>query len=252
MKPRADERDYETGLRSWFKDAGILIARPAPGSPCRMGVALKGGHNAEHHNHNDVGSFVMVVGKHAVLLDPGAETYTARTFSSKRYDSKLLNSFGHPVPVVADRLQRAGRTAQAKVLRAEFADKVDTLALDIASAYGFGELKRLERTFVYSREGDGSLIVTDRVEFASPQTFGTALITKGTWKRADDGSVLVQDGGEAVRVEVGVTGGEFEIKAEKIEEDAPVKPTRIGINLTKPVTDATVTMTIKPVVNIRP
>lgn len=252
MKPRADERDYEAGLRAWFKDAGILIARPAPGSACRMGVALKGGHNAEHHNHNDVGSFVVVVGKRAVLLDPGAETYTARTFSSKRYDSKLLNSFGHPVPMVAGRLQRAGSTSQAKVLRTEFADKADTLALDIASAYGFGELKRLERTFVYSREGDGSLTVADRVEFASPQTFATALITRGAWKRADDGSLLVQDGGEAVRVEISVTSGEFEIKAEKIEEDARVKPTRLGIHLTKPVTDATVTMMIKPVATRKP
>jgi len=252
MKPRAEERGYEPGLRSWFQDAGILIGRPAPGSACRMGVALKGGHNAEHHNHNDVGSFVVVVGRRAVLMDPGAETYTARTFSSQRYESRLLNSFGHPVPVVAGRFQRSGRTAQAKVLRTEFTDQADTLALDIASAYGFGELKRLERTFVYSREGDGSLTVTDRVEFASPQTFGTALITEGTWQRADAGSVLVQDGGEAVRVGIRVLGGEFEVKAEKIEEDAKVKPTRIGINLAKPVTEATVTMTIQPVATSRP
>ncbi|MCX6897434.1 MAG: heparinase II/III family protein [Verrucomicrobia bacterium] len=239
-------RDYELGLRTWFDSAGILIGRPAPGSPCRMGVALKGGHNAEHHNHNDVGSYVVVVGKRAVLLDPGAETYTARTFSKDRYVSKLLNSFGHPVPLVAGKLQREGRDAQGKVLRTEFTDRADTLALDIASPYSVPELKRLERTFVYSRDGAGSLTVTDTVEFASPQTFGTALVTLGKWERDDDGILLVSDGGEAVRVEVSVKGGEFAVQAEEIVEDAPVKPTRIGINLTQPVTAATVTLRITP------
>ncbi|MCX5685676.1 MAG: heparinase II/III family protein, partial [Planctomycetota bacterium] len=109
-------------LRDWFEQAGILIGRPAADSKCTMGVALKGGHNAEHHNHNDVGSYVVVVKDTPVLLDPGAEVYTARTFSSRRYDSKLLNSFGHAVPVVAGQLQRTGRDAQAKVLRADFTD----------------------------------------------------------------------------------------------------------------------------------
>ncbi len=247
MKPRSDERNYEVGLRTWFDNAGILIARPAPGSACRMGVALKGGHNAEHHNHNDVGSYVVVVGKRAVLLDPGAETYTARTFSKDRYVSKLLNSFGHPVPVVAGQLQRTGREAQAKVLRTDFTDRADTFALDIASPYPCPELKRLERTFVYSRDGDGSLTVTDTVEFASPQSFGTALVTLGKWERTKDGSLRVRDGNEAVRVEINVNGGEFTVQAEEIVEDAPVKPTRIGINVTKPVTAATVTLKITPV-----
>ncbi len=211
-----------------------------------MGVALKGGHNAEHHNHNDVGSYVVVVGKKPVLLDAGAETYTARTFSKDRYVSKLLNSFGHPVPLVAGKLQREGRSSQAKVLRTEFTDRADTLVLDIASPYPCPELKRLERTFVYSRDGAGSLTVTDTVEFASPQTFGTALVTLGKWERSDDGSLLMHAGDEAVRVEINVKGGEFTVQAEEIIEDAPVKPTRIGINLTQPVTAATVTLKITP------
>ena len=252
VKPQESGRDYELGLRTWFDSAGILIGRPAPGSPCRMGVALKGGHNAEHHNHNDVGSYVVVVGKKPVLLDPGAETYTARTFSAHRYDSKLLNSFGHPVPVVAGKLQREGRDAQAKVLRTEFTGRADTLALDIASPYTCPELKRLERTFVYSRDGAGSLTVTDTVEFASPQAFGTALVTLGRWERNNDGSLCVRDGNEAVRVEINVKGGEIAVQAVEIIEDAPVKPTRIGLNFTQPVTAATVTLKITPVEKTKP
>jgi hypothetical protein len=234
-------------LRDWFEQAGILIGRPAAGSACRLGVALKGGHNAEHHNHNDVGSYVVVVGDRPVLLDPGAETYTARTFSAKRYDSKLLNSFGHPVPVVAGQLQRTGREAQAKVLRADFTNRADTLELDVTSAYAVPDLKTLRRTFIYSREGAGSLTVTDRVEFKSPQTFATAVLTLGLWKRLDDGSLVVTDGKAAVRVDLDAGGGELAIQAEEIVEDAPVKPTRIGIGLAKPVTAAAITLKITPV-----
>ena len=230
----------------------ILISRPARGSACRMGVALKGGHNAEHHNHNDVGSYVVVIGSVPLLLDPGAETYTARTFSAQRYDSKLLNSFGHAVPVVAGKLQREGRDAQAKVLRTECTGRADTLALDIASPYTCPELKRLERTFVYSRDGAGSLTVTDTVEFASPQAFGTALVTLGRWERNNDGSLCVRDGNEAVRVEINVKGGEIAVQAVEIIEDAPVKPTRIGLNFTQPVTAATVTLKITPVEKTKP
>ena len=156
-------------LRDWFDRAGILVARPAPGTPCRLGVALKGGNNAENHNHDDIGSYVVVVGDRPMLLDPGAETYTARTFSSHRYDSKLLNSWGHAVPFVAGKLQREGADAHGQVLRTEFLPTRDTLEMDIASAYAVPTLKSLRRTFVYSRSGAGSLSISDRAQFSSPQ-----------------------------------------------------------------------------------
>ncbi len=234
------------GLRSWFDKAGVLIGRPKPGSQCQLGVALKGGHNAEHHNHNDVGSYVVVVKDKAVLLDPGRETYTARTFSSRRYESKLLNSFGHPVPVVAGKLQRPGKDARAVVVRTEFTDAEDTLVLDISRAYDVPELRKLQRTFIYSRKGTGALVVTDEVEFSSPQTFETALITLGGFLKLEDGALAVYDGNRAVRVEIDTGGLDYTIAAEEIREDAPVTPTRIGIRINAPIASATVRLTITP------
>ena len=246
--PPADKPAIEVGLRSWFENAGVLLGRPAEGSACRMGVALKDGHNAEHHNHNDVGSYVVVVGSQTVLVDPGAEVYTARTFSSKRYVSKVLNSWGHPVPVVAGQLQQTGRRAEGKVLQAEFTDAADTLVLDIASAYKVKGLEKLVRTFVYSRKGAGSLTVTDEVELAEPQAFGTALVTFGKWKQLDGKTLVVWDGKEAVRVAIEAVGGELVVEAEKIREDVRTRslPTRIGLDLKQPVAKAAITMTITP------
>ena len=42
---------------------------------------------------------------HLIALDAGGEDYTSRTFSSRRYESQALNSFGHPVPRVAGAMQ---------------------------------------------------------------------------------------------------------------------------------------------------
>ncbi len=232
-------------LRTWFDDAGVLISRPAPDSDCLLGVALKGGHNAEHHNHNDVGSYVVVVQDRPVLLDPGSEVYTARTFSKHRYESDLLNSWGHPVPIIGGELQRKGRDAAAEVLSSEFGDERDTLTLDLSAAYDVPQLQRLERAFVYDRTGDGTLTVTDSVALAEAQSFETALITVGAWEQQDDDTLLVRDANRAVQVHVDTGAAAWELIPEDIEEDAHgVEPVRLGIRLAEPVTEATVTLTV--------
>ena len=234
-------------LRSWFDDAGVLICRPDTGVRGRFAVALKGGNNGEHHNHNDVGSFVVAVDKHAVILDAGGEVYTARTFSARRYESQALSSFGHPVPRVAGALQRTGADACARVLRTEFRDAQDTIAFDLRPVYDVAGLEELQRTFVYSRQDGGSLTVQDTVRFSAPQAFETALITLGDWRREGD-TLIVTAGDVAVRIRLAVTGSDFDIQESIIREEmrTPAPPRRIALVLRQPVTVAQVTMTITP------
>jgi len=244
------------GIRSWFEDAGVLLCRPAEDSTSQMAVALKGGHNNEHHNHNDVGTFVVVLGDRPLLLDPGGEVYTARTFSNRRYESNVLNSFGHPVPLVAGKLQRTGRQARGRIVSKNFTDDTDTLILDISSAYDVPELEKLQRKFDYCRRGSGSLTVTDEVVFSKPCDFGTALITFDKWRQLSDSSLEIRNQEKALRVDIEVTGADtsaahgtgFNIKPETIEENLSGGrlPTRLGINLTRPVMCAVVSLTIRP------
>jgi hypothetical protein len=238
----------DPGIRSWFDEAGVLISRPGPNSSSTLAVALKGGHNQEHHNHNDVGSFVVVLEDKPLLLDPGGEVYTARTFSGRRYESNVLNSFGHPVPIVAGKLQQTGRQARGRVLSQTFTDSTDTLVLDISSAYDVPELKKLERKFVYSRIGKGSLRVTDEVVFSRPCNFGTAIVTFDSWKQSSPSLLIVYDSEKALHVDIEVTGAGFEIQSETIQEDVSARkqPIRLGIHLTQPVTRALVSLTITP------
>lgn len=242
-----EQADLGSGLRAWFPDAGVLVSRPAQESDTLLGVALKGGHNAEHHNHNDVGSYVVVSVDRAVLLDPGAEVYTARTFSRQRYDSNLMNSWGHPVPVVAGALQRTGRDAAAEIIATDFSDERDHIGLDISAAYDVPELIRLEREFIYDRTAPGSFVVTDIVEFTEARSFETALITDGAWEQKDDRTLLIWDASRAVEVEIDSGGAEWELLVDRIEEESRVQPTRLGIRIAAPVTEATITARITPV-----
>jgi hypothetical protein len=232
--------------RTWFPDGGVLICRPGPGSPVPFAACLKGGHNAEHHNHNDVGTFMVVSGKTMVICDPGAEVYTARTFSARRYESKVLNSYGHAVPVIGGQLQREGAAARAVVLDRRFTPEQDTLRLDIRSAYAVPELKRLEREFVFRRGAAPTLTVTDKIEFTKPSTYEAALITWGTCERLGERELLIRDGRDAVRVQIETDGGAFELRSETLREEVHTKtqPNRIGLRLQAPLKQGRFKLTI--------
>ena len=246
--PAATDAPQSQPLRDWFSDAGILVCRPQSGRTDALGAVLAGCHNDKPHNHNDVGTFVVALGHSTPLLDPGAEIYTARTFSSQRYESNVLNSFGHPVPRVAGQLQRTGRTAAARVVKTDFTPETDTLVLDIRSAYPVKSLSKLQRTFLFSRKGSGSLTVTDEVELTTPQSFGTALITFSPWKGLGPGQLLVGEGNEAVRVAITTDGSAYKLQPEPIHEELPhgLVPTRLGVDLEEPVRKARITLTITP------
>jgi hypothetical protein len=245
--PPADRgQDYE--IHSYFDHGGVVTCRPVRGSACRMGVSLKGGHNAEAHNHDDLGTFVVALGKQLLILDPGGEVYAFRTFSKDRYQSKLINSYGHPVPLVAGKLQREGSDAAARVIAAEFSDARDRFVLDLASAYAVPELTRLVRSFTYDRTGAGSLTVVDDFAFTSPQTFGIALLTYGQWEQRDASTLAISMGREVVTVSIDAGGAAIRIGSEVIDEQthSGVKPTRIGIDLAAPALSGQIRLTIRP------
>ena len=236
-------------LRSWFPAAGVLVCRMSDGPSGGFGAAIKGGHNGQHHNHNDVGSFVVAVRGKAPLLDPGSEIYTARTFSDQRYQSNVLNSFGHAVPRVAGRLQRTGREAAARVEQVAFTALADTLVLDLRAAYDVAELKVLRRRFFFSRAAGGRLTVADEVQFTSPQAFGTALITFSDWNQPAGDRLVVGSGKGAVEVTIATGGLAFRVEPQRLDENLPGGhiPTRLGIELAEPVQKATITLSIRPV-----
>ena len=232
-------------LRTYFSKGGVLVCRPAPGG--RFGVALQGGHNDEAHNHNDVGSFTLVVGRESPVGDPGGpHAYTADSFGPQRYTKfQVFRSRTHPVPLVAGGEQVPGREAAARVLQAEFTDERDTFALDLRAAYREPTLQVLKRTFVYERGGAGELVVRDDFAFSSPQAFELSLITLGQWRQEGKNTWEFTVGNERVRATLEAPG-EVEVIQEKIEENGPAF-TRLGLKLKKPVKSGTMRLSFRPV-----
>jgi len=81
--------------------------------------AAKGGHNAESHNHNDVGSCIVYHNAQPVLVDAGSGVYNKYTFSEQRYEIWNMRSDWHDLPSVNGCVQLPGRQFRADSFRAE-------------------------------------------------------------------------------------------------------------------------------------
>lgn len=107
-------------------------------------VAMKGGHNDESHNHNDVGSFLMAVNGQMQVVDAGNMIYTAKTFSNRRYELWNCRAAYHNVPIIGGCEQQAGRQYAARDV-----EKLHNgMALDMAAAYpAEAGVQQCRRTF---------------------------------------------------------------------------------------------------------
>lgn len=120
---------------AWFPNLEVMTARSTPGSSAGLYLAAKGGHNAESHNHNDVGNFIVYSDGWPVLIDAGVGTYTSKTFSSRRYEIWTMQSAFHNLPTINGVMQKEGRQFQSRSPRfSADVGKVE-FALDIAGAY---------------------------------------------------------------------------------------------------------------------
>lgn len=80
---------------------------------------IKGGHNDESHNHNDVGSFILYHKGESVLVDAGNMIYTAKTFGPDRYTLWNTRARNHNIPLIGGMEQQPGRQYAAADIQAE-------------------------------------------------------------------------------------------------------------------------------------
>lgn len=120
-------------------------------------VAVKGGHNNESHNHNDVGTFSLYCQNQPVIIDAGVGTYTRQTFSRERYTIWTMQSLYHNVPCIQGVAQREGMDYHAGDVR--FDRKSMTFSADLSTAYP-KEACVDKWTRTLSMKG-GSVVLTD-------------------------------------------------------------------------------------------
>ena len=116
-----EKQDKYFPTSQWFLSSGKTLS-----------LAAKAGHNDEPHNHNDIGSFLLVSDEGQILCDFGAGEYTGDYFrKATRYNYLCNNSFGHNVPIINGRGQLPGREYRGQVICHENG----TFCVDIAGAY---------------------------------------------------------------------------------------------------------------------
>ncbi len=175
----------------YLPDTGVFAARSRAGEVSGLYLAAKGGHNAESHNHNDVGHFIVYRDGRPLLIDVGVEEYTAQTFSARRYEIWTMQSAWHNLPTIDGHMQQPGRDRCARDLRRTADDAHALFSLDIAPAWSPDVgVTSWVRTFTLDRAGEGAVDVEDRFELAREgQSLVLSLVTASIPTLADDGTI---------------------------------------------------------------
>jgi hypothetical protein len=182
----------------WLPSVQVMLAREhADGSG--LTLAAKGGHNAENHNHLDVGSFVVASDGVPVIVDPGRPTYTAESFGPRRYEHWCLTSRWHNVPRILGRDQVPGQEHAARDVAAERDGVLSRLSLELAGAYDLPQGITWTRRCVLDR-ASGTITITDRTD-ADPATSFLQLVLHGRLEMGSDSiEVLPFEAGSPVRI----------------------------------------------------
>ena len=217
MKNCDKEKGREPLLKDvWLKSIQLMVARTENG----LFVASHGGHNAESHNHNDVGDIILYVHGEPVIIDVGSGTYTSKTFSDERYTLWYNTSAYHNLPLINGFQQKEGREFKARDVIYSASDSKARLKMDIANAYpveaGIKQWirtveaeKKLNRMVLKdSYAGDGSLKQLS-------QTFMTICPTD----IKQPGKIFFDVAGKKVLMEY--DAGKWDIKKEDVLTHAP-------------------------------
>ena len=130
---------------TWLHSLQIMTARRG-----QMFLGMKGGHNDESHNHNDVGSFVVYHNGKPILVDPGVGEYTSKTFSKERYTIWTMQSAYHNLPQVSGFDQHEGRKYAVRDVKYS----KSMLSLDLRDCYpSDAGIKKWNRTVAINKKG---------------------------------------------------------------------------------------------------
>lgn len=187
---------------AWMPDLQVFAARDSAGTFEGFYLAGKGGNNAESHNHNDVGNFIIYLDGQPAIIDAGVETYTKKTFSDQRYDIWTMQSGYHSLPTVNGIMQKDGKDFRAADVRHEASEDLVEFSLELAGAYpDEAALKSLKRSLVLER--GKRVILTDQYELSGVNgPFTLSLLTAEKPEIDFPGNIMLADNGLTISFSV--------------------------------------------------
>ncbi|MFJ7625192.1 hypothetical protein ACIQZN_01725 [Streptomyces sp. NPDC097595] len=231
------------GNSQYFRGVQWLLSQAEPEDEDTLALAVKGGHNLELHNQNDLGSLIVRAGGEDLVVDPGRGRYVRDYFSpERRYEFFVNRSFGHPVPHPGGVEQREGHEHRALVTALEQTKDTDRIVLDLTAAYPEeAALRRLERTAELHRD-PARVVLSDHFSFSAPRRAESAIVTHAEVVR-EDGRLLLR--GEKATLAVDFDPRwTVEVRAEDALDlfDGPRDATRVAFRTPDDVTEATLTL----------
>ena len=112
-----------------------MTARAKSGTTDGCYLAVQAASNGRSHGHNDSGSFIVFHDGEPAIIDPGVETYTAKTFSPQRYEIWTMQSAYHNLPLIGGVMQHEGRSYSASEISYATNDEVARISMNLATAY---------------------------------------------------------------------------------------------------------------------
>lgn len=229
---------------TFFEQFGAVISRGDQQN--KFSVAIKAGNNGENHNHDDVGSYFVLLGDDIVAGDIGAPSYVAGAFD---VNNPARCSWGHPVPRINNTLQSNGKEFAGRIVDTQFEATKDVATLDLMGAYQVPELKSLERTMINEKNAEGKITIIDKFEATEAVDFGTA-ITINVDYVIDGNIVILNTGNHKVKVVVTSTGGEVVLNDEVVPVEklrSGRRSYRIGVEFTEPLSAGSIEVAYMPI-----
>jgi hypothetical protein len=213
----------------WLPDLQVMTARDAEGTTNGFFVAAKGGHNAESHNHNDIGNFVVFYDGQPLLIDVGSGTYTAKTFNSHRYEIWYNCSDYHNLPTINGVTQSPGLKYKAGNVNYKAGKSTVSFSLDLAKAYpAEAQVNGWKRTITLNR--GKNVQWTDVADLAKAGSVTQHLVTCYTAEVAKPGELVIHyrtKAGNANDFVIKYNPGQFRVSVEKVkletEEDGGIR-----------------------------
>lgn len=168
----------------YYPSLGVWVSHERDNKRHLWEIAAKGGHNEEHHNHNDVGNFIVTIDGVPLLVEMGRSEYTAAYFSAVRYTFPAARSLGHSLPVIHHNEQVPGWDFRGIVLRADIEGPVQRFEVDLTQTYSPAAFCRRYLRRLLWTPAEGYLQVHEQIELSCPGPVACGYI-------AGDGQVAI-------------------------------------------------------------
>ncbi len=203
----------------WFDSTQVAVMRQ---NETRSGLylAVKGGHNGQCHNHNDVGSFIVYKNAQPFVVDPSQERYTAQTFSDRRYEIWCNRSAYHNVPMIGGYEQAAGAEYGAEIIRYEQNDERAVILIELRGAYPHESGVVSWKRQVEMDRVQACVRVCDQYELERPERVEICLMVFGEVNKTEQGLVIRSDRGDELRIVFEAEA--FEVSMQKINSQDEV------------------------------